>query len=62
MRRGVIDLDSTVIDLVLGVEHFFTDFFSVAGHVGLGIDVGGDAVNISLGNVGTWGTSFHFYF
>jgi hypothetical protein len=62
VRLGVIDLDSTVIDLVLGVEHFFTDFFSVAGHVGLGIDVGGDAVNISLGNVGTWGTSFHFYF
>jgi len=62
VRLGLIDADSTVIDLVLGVEHFFTDFFSVAGHVGLGIDVGGDATNVSLGNVGTWGTSFHFYF
>lgn len=62
VRLGVIDADSTNIDLLLGVEHFFTDFFSVAGHVGLGFDVGGDAVNISLGNTATWGTSFHFYF
>jgi hypothetical protein len=61
VRLGLIDADSTNIDLLLGVEHFFTDFFSVAGHVGLGIEIG-DATNITLGNVGTWGTSFHFYF
>lgn len=62
VRLGLIDADSTVIDLTLGVEHFFTDFFSVAGHVGLGIDVGGDAVNVNLGPTSIWGTSFHFYF
>ena len=62
VRLGLIDADSTIIDVVLGVEHFFTDYFSVAGHVGLGIDVGGDATNVSLGGVSTWGTSFHFYF
>jgi len=62
VRLGLIDADATIIDVVLGVEHFFTDYFSVAGHVGLGIDVGGDATNISLGGVSTWGTSFHFYF
>ncbi len=32
------------------------------GSLRLGIDVGGDAVNVSLGDVTTWGTSFHFYF
>jgi len=62
VRLGLVDADSTVVDVGLGVEHFFTDFFSVAGHFGLAFDVGGDATNISLGNVGTWGTSFHFYF
>lgn len=62
VRLGLIDADSTIIDLTLGVEHFFTDFFSVAGHVGLGIDVGGDAVNVNLGPTSIWGTSFHFYF
>ena len=62
VRLGLIDADSTIVDVTLGVEHFFTDYFSVAGHVGLGIDVGGDAVNVSLGDVTTWGTSFHFYF
>ena len=62
VRLGVIDSKDTNIDLILGVEHFFTDFFSVAGHFGLGIELGEDATNISLGNVGTWGTSFHFYF
>lgn len=61
-RLGLIDADAVIVDLTLGVEHFFTDYFSVAGHVGLGIDVGGDAVNVSLGDVTTWGTSFHFYF
>lgn len=62
VRLGLIDADSTVIDVTLGVEHFFTNFFSVAGHVGLGIDVGGDAVNVDFGTTSTWGTSFHFYF
>lgn len=62
VRLGLVDADATVIDVIIGVEHFFTDFFSVAGHVGLGIDVGGDAVNVNLGSTSTWGTSFHFYF
>jgi len=67
VRLGLVDADSTNIDLILGVEHFFTDFFSVAGHVGLGIAVGvdndgdgNDETNMSLGEVATWGTSFHF--
>lgn len=62
VRLGLIDADSTIIDVGLGIEHFFTDYFSVAGHVGLGIDVGGDVLDVSLGNTATWGTSFHFYF
>lgn len=50
------------IDVVLGIEHFFTDYFSVAGHVGLQIDVAGDQTNVLLASLTTWGTSFHFYF
>ncbi len=61
-RLGLIDADATIIDVVLGVEHFFTDYFSVAGHTALGIDVGGDAVNVAFGITPWWGTSFHFYF
>lgn len=65
IRLGLIDADATIIDLVLGIEHFFTDYFSVGGEVGLAIDVGGSATNITLGP-GTgapwWGTSAHFYF
>ncbi|HRE92116.1 MAG TPA: hypothetical protein PK095_23575 [Myxococcota bacterium] len=62
INLGLIDSDSTVVALRLGVEHFFTDHFSVGGHVGLGIDVGGDDVVVNLGNSSEWGTSFHFYF
>jgi hypothetical protein len=58
---GLIDLDYTLIDLVIGVEHYFTDYFSVAGHVGLHVDVG-DQFRLDLGNTASWGTSFHFYF
>lgn len=61
------------INLLLGVEHFFTDYFSVAGHVGLDIDLPRDedtsnstsddssALTIDLNSI-SWGTSFHFYF
>lgn len=60
---GVIDADQVNIDFVLGIEHFFTDYFSVAGHVGLGIGVAGDTKSsIELGNTAFWGSSFHFYF
>lgn len=58
---GLIDADKTLVDLILGVEHFFTDYFSVAGHVGLHIDLG-DRFGLDLGNTASWGTSFHFYF
>lgn len=58
---GVIDADKTQIDVVLGVEHFFTDYFSVAGHVGMYIDVT-DETQVLVGVPATWGTSFHFYF
>ena len=61
------------IDLLLGVEHFFTDYFSVAGHVGLGIKLPRDEdtsnsddtdvqpLTVNLNSI-SWGTSFHFYF
>jgi len=63
VRLGLIDADAVIIDVVLGVEHFFTDYFSVAGHVGLAVDVSDGATNtFSLGDTSTWGTSFHFYF
>lgn len=61
-RFGLIDADAVIIDVGLGVEHFFTDYFSVAGEIGLGFDVGGDVTNISLGDVLPWGFAFHFYF
>lgn len=58
---GLIDADQTQVDVILGVEHFFTDHFSVAGHVGLHVDLG-DQFKLSLGNTAGWGTAFHFYF
>lgn len=58
---GLIDADSTIIDLILGVEHFFTDYFSVAGHVGLHVDTG-DIFILDFGRTASWGGSFHFYF
>ncbi len=61
VNLGLIDADSTVIAVRLGVEHFFTDHFSVGGHVGLGIDLG-DQFVFSLGDASHWGSSFHFYF
>lgn len=61
INLGLIDSDSAVIAARLGVEHFFTDHFSVGGHVGLGLDLG-DQFIFSLGNASHWGSSFHFYF
>ena len=58
---GLIDADQTQLDVILGVEHFFTDHFSVAGHIGLHVDLG-DRFSLDLGNTAGWGTSFHFYF
>lgn len=58
---GLIDADATLLDVILGVEHFFTDHFSVAGHVGLHVDLG-DRFALDLGNTASWGTAFHFYF
>lgn len=69
---GLIDADATYVDLLLGVEHFFTNHFSVSGQVGLHVDVGSDRFGINLGSapgssiggntVASWGTAFHFYF
>ncbi|MCC6623818.1 MAG: hypothetical protein IT385_21345 [Deltaproteobacteria bacterium] len=61
-RFGLIDEDAVIIDIGIGVEHFFTDYFSVAGEVGLGIDVGGDVTSVALGTTLPWGFAFHFYF
>jgi len=58
---GLIDADSTELAVRLGVEHFFTDHFSVGGHVGLRVDLG-DRFELSLGETASWGSSFHFYF
>ncbi len=57
---------SVTLDLLLGVEHFFTDYFSVSGQVNLPIGF----ANTSIGRPGTtinlraagWGGAFHFYF
>jgi len=63
LSLGLIDADQVDVDLLLGVEHFFTDYFSVAGHVGIQAGLAGNSKEeISIGNVGSWGTSFHFYF
>lgn len=61
INLGLIDADSTVLTARLGVEHFFTDHFSVGGHVGLSVDLG-DQFKFSLGEASQWGSSFHFYF
>jgi hypothetical protein len=58
---GLIDADSTLLDVVLGAEHFFTDHFSVSGQVGLHMDLG-DRFSLSVGNTTSWGSAFHFYF
>jgi hypothetical protein len=61
VNLGLIDAETTVIAARLGVEHFFTDHFSVGGHVGLSVDLG-DQFKFSLGETASWGSSFHFYF
>lgn len=65
---GFFDTADTAVtlDLLLGVEHFFTDYFSVSGHVGLPIGFADTSAarpgtTISLRAVG-WGGAFHFYF
>lgn len=59
---GLVGYDSTVIDARLGAEHFFSNHFSVSGHVGLGIGVGDGDRDFTLGNNMGWGGAFHFYF
>ena len=59
---GVIDYDAVIIDVLLGVEHFFTDHFSVGGHVGFHLNVGADPISFTLGNALGWGGQFNFYF
>lgn len=57
------------IDLLLGVEHFFTDHFSVGGRVSLPVHInpelrpgtGAEGVAVGIGNLG-WGGAFHFWF
>jgi hypothetical protein len=59
---AVPDRDAGVfVDVVLGVEHFFTDYFSVAGQVGLHINTG-ERFSLNIGDTQSWGTAFHFYF
>lgn len=58
---GLIDAEKTQADVILGIEHFFTDHFSVGAHVGLHIDLG-DRFVLDFGNVAGWGSSVHFYF
>lgn len=55
------DGDDQALDLLLGVEHFFTRYFAVSGHVGAHIGLG-SGVEIEIGRAAAWGTSFHFYF
>lgn len=53
--------DKQAIDLLLGVEHFFTRYFSVSGQIGAHIGLAQD-VDLVIGRVTAWGTAFHFYF
>ncbi len=62
LSLGLIDADSQMLDLVLGVEHFFTDHFSVGGQVGLHVDIGSEPTTLTLGSGASWGSAFHFYF
>jgi hypothetical protein len=50
------------IDILMGVEHFFTDYFSVAGQLGFGFDLTSDTFALELGRLAQWAGSFHFYF
>jgi len=56
------DNDPLGFDVLVGVEHFFGNHFSVAGHVGLGLTMFEDITITQFGNVASWGTAFHFYF
>ncbi|TNF35030.1 MAG: hypothetical protein EP329_06645 [Deltaproteobacteria bacterium] len=53
--------DKQAIDLLLGVEHFFTRYFSVSGQIGAHIGLAQD-IDLVIGRVTAWGTGFHFYF
>jgi len=53
--------DKQAIDLLLGVEHFFTRYFAVSGQVGAHIGLGSN-LDLVIGRVTAWGTAFHFYF
>ena len=53
--------DEQELDFLFGVEHYFTDYFSVGGHVAFQVSLGNDT-DLKLGNATTWGSTFVFYF
>jgi len=53
--------DKQAIDMLIGVEHFFSRYFSVSGQVGAHIGLAQD-LDLVIGRVTSWGTGFHFYF
>ena len=50
------------IDFMLGIEHFFTDFFSVSNNTDIGTKFSSVDDFHHFGTSVSWGTSFHFYF
>lgn len=52
--------DRQVIELLLGMEHFFTDYFSIEGHLGLRFGLSTTSIDFASG--AAWGGGFHFYF
>jgi len=53
--------DSQHVELLLGVEHFFSNYFAISGHLGVRIGLSGPT-EVSLGQLPSWGATFHYYF
>lgn len=54
------DRQSQIVDVLIGVEHFLTDYFAVSGQLGVNLDIE-QGLSLSLAR-GSWAGGFHFYF
>ncbi|MCA9515998.1 MAG: hypothetical protein KC635_13725 [Myxococcales bacterium] len=52
--------DRQVIEVLLGMEHFFTDYFAISGHLGFRFGLSDTSIDFARG--AAWGGGFHFYF
>lgn len=54
------DDSGQVVDVLVGAEHFLTDYFAVSGQLGFNLDIQ-DGIRLSLARA-SWAAGFHFYF